>query len=122
MNIFLRDAKQDELRSIPLFAELPRRRFQLLTRTADVIDVPAGTELIREGDTGREFFAIADGEVEISKDGETIATEQTGDVFGELALLHGIPRTATVTTTTPARLYVLNAQAFRSVVADSFAA
>lgn len=91
MNIFSRDTKHDELRSIPLFAELPRRRFRLLARTADVIEVPAGTELIREGDTGREFFAIADGEVEISKDGKPIATEQAGDVFGELPLLHGIP-------------------------------
>jgi trk system potassium uptake protein TrkA len=122
MNIFTRDPKRDDLSHIPLFATLSRPQFDLLTRTADVIEVPAGTELIREGEAGHEFFAIAEGEVEISKDGETIATEQSGDVFGEIALLHDIPRTATVTTTVPSRLYVLNRQAFRSIVADSFAA
>ena len=122
MGIFTRDSRRDELRHIPLFATLPKQRFELLTRNADLIEVPAGTELIHEGETGREFFAIADGEVEISKGGRTITTEQAGDVFGEIALLYGIPRTATVVTTVPSRLYVLNDQAFRSIVADTFAA
>ena len=122
MNIFTRDPKRDELSHIPLFATLPRQQLDLLTRTTDVIEVPAGTELIREGEPGHEFFAIAEGEVEIFKDGEPIATEHAGDVFGEIALLHDVPRTATVRTTVPSRLYVLNRQAFRSIVADSFAA
>ena len=122
MSIFTRDPKREELSHIALFATLPRQQLDLLTRTADVIEVPAGTELIREGETGHEFFAIAEGEVEISKDGEPIATEQAGDVFGEIALLHDVPRTATVTTTVPSRLYVLSRQAFRSIVADRFAA
>jgi CRP-like cAMP-binding protein len=121
MNVLTRDPKREGLRHIPLFAGLPRRKLDLLTRTADLVEVPPGTELIREGETGHEFFAIADGEVEVSQGGVPIATEVDGDVFGELALLHGIPRTATVTTTAPSRLWVLNAQAFRSVLADSFA-
>lgn len=120
MNLFSKDTKRTELLGVPLFAALPRPRLDLLSRTADVVEVPAGTELIREGETGHEFFAIAEGEVEISKGGEPVATERTGEVFGELALLHGIPRTATVRTTAPSRLFVLNAQAFRSVLADSF--
>ena len=76
--------------------------------------------MIREGDSGREFFAIADGEVEISQGGRAIACECAGDVFGELALLYGIPRTATVRTTAASRLWVVNAQAFRSLLASSF--
>jgi CRP-like cAMP-binding protein len=121
MNLFRHDPRHDELRRIPLFGDLSRERFEVLSRTADVIEVPAGTELIREGDSGREFFAISDGEVEVtSAAGPESVTEGPGEVFGELALLYGIPRTASVRTTAPSRLFVLNAQAFRSVVADSF--
>jgi CRP-like cAMP-binding protein len=121
MNIFSQDSKRTELRRIPLFAALPRRRFDLLARTADVVEVPAEVELIREGAGGHEFFAISEGEVEVSQGGTAIATEQAGDVFGEIALLHGVPRTATVRTTAPSRLFVLDARSFRSVLADRFA-
>jgi CRP-like cAMP-binding protein len=122
MRLFSHDAKRDELRAIPLFAGLPSRDFELVARNSDLVEVPAGTTLIREGDYGREFFAIAEGEVEISRDGTPIATEQAGDVFGEIALLHDVPRTATVRATTPLRLYVLTAPAFRGLLAERFAA
>ncbi|HKP17728.1 MAG TPA: cyclic nucleotide-binding domain-containing protein [Gaiellaceae bacterium] len=121
MSIFAKDPKRDELRRVPLFAALPRKQFDLLVRAADIVEFPAGRDVIREGDNGHEFFAIADGEVAISKRGRPIATESTGDVFGEIALLRGIPRTATVTTTAPTRAFVLTAQAFRSILAPSFA-
>jgi CRP-like cAMP-binding protein len=121
MNIFTHDPRHEQLRRIPLFATLPRREFELLTRAADLVDVPAGKELIREGERGREFFAIAEGEVEISQGGRPIATEQAGDFFGEIALLHDVPRTATVTATTPSSLFVLSAQAFRGLLATQFA-
>jgi Cyclic nucleotide-binding domain len=114
------ERKRAELGRIPLFAGLPRRRLDLLARTADVVEVPAGTEVIREGEPGHEFFAISRGEVEISKRGKRVATECDGEVFGEIALLRRIPRTATVRTLAPSRLFVLNEQAFRSLVAPSF--
>ena len=112
------DSKCAELRRIPLFASLPPKWFDLLVRTADLVDVPAGKVLIREGETGHEFFAIAEGEVEISSDG-TAVTEQAGDFFGEIALLFDVPRSATVKTTAACRLYVLHEQAFRSIIAPS---
>jgi CRP-like cAMP-binding protein len=121
MKIRSHDPKRDELRAIPLFAELPSRELELVARNSDLVEVPAGTTVIREGDQGREFFAIAEGEVEISQGGTPIATETAGDVFGELALLHDIPRTATVTAKTPLRLYVLTAPAFRGLLAAQFA-
>jgi CRP-like cAMP-binding protein len=114
-----RDPKRAELRRIPLFAVLPRKRFDLLMRTADVIDLPADTVVIREGETGREFFAIAEGEVEITSGGAAIR-EKVGDFFGEFALMYDIPRTATVRTTAPSRLFVLDARAFRSILEPSF--
>ena len=112
--------KRAELRRVPLFEALPRRRFDLLAQHAEILAVPAGRELIREGATGREFFAISAGEVRISKGGRNIAIEKAGGVFGEIALLQGVPRTATVTTTAPSRLFVLTAQVFHSVVAPLF--
>ena len=115
------DRKRTALGRIPLFAGLPQERFDLLARDAEVVAVPAGIDLIREGEAGHEFFAIAAGEVEISKKGRRVATESAGGVFGEIALLRGIPRTATVTTTAPSQLFVLNAQAFHSLVAPSLA-
>ena len=122
MNIFAHDPKRDELKSIPLFAGLSKREFEVLTRNSDLVEVPAGTTLIREGDRGHEFFAIAEGEVEISQGGNPVATERAGDVFGEIALLHDVPRTATVTAKTPLRLYVLTGPAFRGLLASRFAA
>ena len=122
VKFFANDPKRDELRSIPLFAELPAQDFELVARHSDLVEVPAGTTVIREGDYGREFFAIAEGEVEITQDGTPVATETAGDVFGEIALLHDIPRTATVKAKTPLRLYVLTGPAFRGLLASRFAA
>jgi CRP-like cAMP-binding protein len=121
MNLFTQDPKRDELKAIPLFAELPRREFELVARNSDLVEIPAGTTVIREGDRGREFFAIVEGDVEISQGGTPVATEHAGDVFGEIALLHDVPRTATVKAKTPLRLYVLTAPAFRGLLAGSFA-
>ena len=67
MNLFSRDPKRDELKAIPLFAELPSRAFELVARNSDLVEIPAGTTVIREGKRGHEFFAIARGEVEISQ-------------------------------------------------------
>ena len=131
MNFFSQDPKRDELKAIPLFAELPPRDFELVARNSDLVEtleldnlveLPAGTTVIHEGDRGREFFAIADGEVEISQGGAPVATEHAGDFFGEIALLHDVPRTATVKAKTPLRLYVLTLLVFRSLLADRFAA
>jgi CRP-like cAMP-binding protein len=122
MNLFAHDPKREELRSIALFAELPPRDFELVARNSDLVEVPAGETVIREGDYGREFFAIVEGEVEISQSGVPVATEEAGDVFGEIALLHDVPRTATVKAKTPLRLYVLTGPAFRGLLASRFAA
>jgi hypothetical protein len=109
-----------ELLRIPLFATLPPDRFELLVRTADVAEVPAGIELIREGTVGREFFAISDGAVEVSEGGMPVAVERAGDFFGEIALLHGTLRTATVKTISPTRVFVMTRRAFRIVLEPSF--
>lgn len=116
-----KNTKVDLLHAVPLFANCSKTELERIASLADELDLADGATLIREGERGREFFAIARGEVEISQDGKPVATEHAGDVFGEIALLHDVPRTATVKAKTPLRLYVLTAPAFRGLLAGSFA-
>ena len=116
MRLFAHDTKVDALRKAPLFEGLSRKELEELAKLADDLEVPAGKVLTRQGDTGREFFVLMDGEVEVERDGNSLGKRGAGDFIGEISLLEDIPRTATVTASTPVRLFVLTAQSFRSVV------
>src|SRR5438876_3824731 len=83
------------------------------------MDVPAGKVLCQQGDTGCEFFAIVEGEVEVRRNGRKINTGGPGDFFGEIALIHDTARTATVTAKTPVRFFVLTGRAFRRLLTDN---
>ena len=69
-----------------------------------------------EGELGREAFVLLSGGAEVRRDGEVVAELGPGDWVGELALLDGGPRTATVTTTAPSDLLVLTRGAFNGVL------
>ncbi len=116
MRLFGSDAKVDALKKAPLFEGLSRKELEDLARLADDLEVPAGKVLTRQGDTGREFFVLMDGQVEVVRDGEVLNTSGPGDFIGEISILEDMPRTATVTAKTPVRLFVLTAQSFRSFV------
>ena len=116
MRLFREDTKVDALSRAPLFQGLARQELSQLAKLADDLEVSAGTVLCREGETGREFFVLLEGEVDVTRGGEHVATRGPGDFIGEIAILEDVPRTATVTAKTPVRFFVLTAQAFRSVV------
>ncbi|HEY2074467.1 MAG TPA: cyclic nucleotide-binding domain-containing protein [Gaiellaceae bacterium] len=108
--------KIELLKQVPLFQELSRRELADLAGIADEIDVPAGRELTREGLAGKEFVVLSEGIADVAREGEVVNTLGPGDYFGEISLVTGMPRTATVTTRSPSRLLVLSAPAFRSLL------
>jgi CRP/FNR family cyclic AMP-dependent transcriptional regulator len=115
------DEKLELLRRAPLLAGLGRKEIEEVGRLAEEIDVPAGQVLMRQGESGSEFFVVVDGTVSIARGGTTIRTMESGDFFGEIALLAEGPRTATATTDVPAKLLVLGHREFHSLM-DRFPA
>jgi CRP-like cAMP-binding protein len=73
---------------------------------------------MRQGAPGREFFVLLEGEVDVVRDGERVKTLGPGEFFGELALISDVPRTATVTATSPIRTLVVHARDFRRLLHD----
>ena len=100
-------ADTSDLLTLPLFDSLSESERAEVAAWFELREVAAGVKLVGEGATGHSFFVIGDGEVAVTANGEEIATLETGDYFGELALLGELRRTATVTTTKPSRLLVL---------------
>ena len=114
--LFSHDTKVEALKRAPLFADLARNELEQLAKIAEDMEVDSGRVLCRQGEPAQEFFVIIEGEAEATKDGSPLRTMGEGDFFGEIALIEDIPRTATVTATTPLRFFVLTRQAFWSMV------
>ncbi len=106
---------ESSLRSIALFESLPRDTLRVVAQHADQIDVPEGTQLVRQGEFAYEFFVIEDGSAEVDRDGDMIAKLGPGDFLGEMGILEKVVRNATVVTTSPAKVIVMTEQAFRSI-------
>jgi MFS transporter/cyclic nucleotide-binding protein len=104
------------LRSIPLFAELPAPAIEALAASLTPVQLSPGTVLIRQGDPGDAYYAIAFGELDIQQDGCFLRRCGRGEGVGEIALLHSIPRTATVIAHSAATVYELDREPFLSAV------
>ena len=111
-----KDAKIDLLRNVPLFAGCSKTELQRIASLADELDLGDGATLIREGERGREFIVIADGTVRVTRNGKQLRDLGAGDFIGEIALVADVPRTATVTATSPVRLLVVTDRAFRGLL------
>jgi CRP/FNR family transcriptional regulator, cyclic AMP receptor protein len=117
MQLFTHDAKADALAKAPLFRNLSRGDLVALAKVTEDLELSEGKVLAREGAIGQEFFVLVDGQVDVSKEGQTVRKLGPGDFFGEIALIWDSPRrTATVTAATPVRLFVLTRQAFRGLI------
>ena len=95
------------LSGVPLFESLSGRERSLVARAARTVAAGAAEELVREGEPGDEFFLILDGTATVRRNGRKVASLGPGDYFGELAILDGARRSATVVADGPATLLVL---------------
>ena len=111
-----KDGKVELLRKVPLFSKLNKQGLQQVAQIADELDLPAGKEMATEGDRGREFFVLLNGEAEVTKQGSRINTMKKGDFFGEIALVTKMPRTATVTATSDVDVLVITERDFDSLL------
>jgi CRP/FNR family cyclic AMP-dependent transcriptional regulator len=106
---------EDRLKSIPLFADLSHNDRKQVARWADEVDVAEGERLVSQGGFAHEFFAIIEGEAEVSREGQHLADLGPGDFFGEIALLVEERRTATVTAKSPMKVVVMFGRDFRQM-------
>ena len=106
----------DWLKKVPLFSGLSRRDLDLVARGTDVVRVDGGKVLTRQGALGEEFLLIVDGSARVERDGTPIARLDAGDFFGEMSLIDGKPRSATVIAETPITLLVVDSRSFRSLL------
>ena len=114
-----KDAKLELIRSVPLFAHCKKKELAEVGALADVVDVPAGETLVKEGDPlAREFMVIVSGTADVRRRGRKIASLGPGEFFGEMALLAHGPRTATVVAASPMELLVVTSQAFHGLLDD----
>ena len=109
----------ERLGQIELFSELTSKEIKKVASYMTTIDVRAGRDLTVQGTVGREFMIIADGEATVRRNGRLIATLGPGDFFGELAVIAGVPRTATVTAETKMTIEALNRREFSSLLDET---
>ena len=106
----------DPTAAVPLFEGLSRKERRFASQLLTTVAVPAGTLLAQEGTRGDEFFVVLEGNVEVYRDGAAIATRGPGSPLGEISLLEGGPRTATLIAKTPVSILVSSKQEFASLL------
>ena len=106
------------LKLIPLFGGLSDRQLKAIAKKAHEVIVVQGQILTRQGEPGDELILIADGTASVKVNGKEVARKGSGDVIGEMCLIDGRPRSATVTAETSMTLLVINRRAFNKLLDD----
>jgi CRP/FNR family transcriptional regulator, cyclic AMP receptor protein len=114
-----KDGKVELIKGVPLFSKLKKKELEEVAHIADELDLPKGKVMAEEGDRGREFFVLLEGEADVTKGDTSINTMREGDFFGEIALVTEMPRTASVTATTDVRVLVITERDFRGLLKHS---
>ncbi len=112
-------APLDLLAQIPLFSACTDRQLRRIWSLGHPMDVEAGDLLTEEGKPGADFYVVEEGTAQVTLRDRKLAELGPGDFFGEMALLDQGPRSATVTATTPMRVYVFGAREFSALLDDA---
>lgn len=109
----------DRIRSVPLFSEFGDKELQRVAAIAKEVEFPAGKEIAKQGESGVGFHMIVEGEASVSVDGTNHGTLGPGAYFGEMSLLDGGPRSATVAAASDLKTVSLTSWDFNALL-DQF--
>jgi len=112
------DDKMDRLEEVPLFQGCSRRQLRHVARIAETFDAPTGMTLARTGEPGNQFFLILDGSARVDVSPQKQRHLHPGDFFGEMSLLDGEPRSATVVAETAMRVLVISRRNFATLLGE----
>jgi CRP-like cAMP-binding protein len=102
------EERRRALAAVPLFAELSGRQLQRLARAAVAYRYEPGEVMVKEGAPGETLFVLLEGSAKVTKGGRAIRRLASGDFFGEVAVMDGRPRSASVVAESPIRCVVLH--------------
>ena len=108
----------ERLSGVPIFAECSKKDLQTIAKAVRPIHHAAGDVVATEGEPGAGLFVIDEGEADVTIGGKKLNHLTPGDFFGEMALLDGGPRTATVTATTDMSLFALTEWVYRGLLSE----
>ena len=113
------DDRVDRLEEVNLLAGCSRKQLRAIAKISEIIEVPADTMLARLGQAGEEFFLILDGSAHVEVSPRKRSRLGPGQYFGEMSLLDGGPRSATVVADTPLRLLVIKRRNFSTLLREA---
>jgi len=108
----------ERLAQVPIFSGCSKKELQTIARAIRPIDHEAGTVIAQEGEPGAGLFVIDSGSADVTIGGRKVNHLEAGEFFGEMALLDGGPRTATVTAKTDIKLFVLTEWVYRGLLSE----
>jgi CRP-like cAMP-binding protein len=109
---------EDVLSLVPMFRGLSRRQLRHVASFCEFGDYMAGAAVVKKGDPGDAFFVVLTGQAKVTDGRKFLSRMLPGDHFGEIAVIDGGPRTATVTTETATSLLILTRRNFKKAMSD----
>ena len=109
----------DHLAQVPMFSACSKKDLQTIGKASDEVAVTAGKTLVQEGTAGHEFFLILDGTARVDVSARKRSRLGPGQYFGEMSLLDGGPRSASVVAETPLRLLVIKRRDFSTLLREA---